>query len=141
MIAVDLTGVFLSLRAEIAHMLTSGGGAIVNTASVAGVVADPGMSPYAAAKHGVVGLTKAAALDYASHGIRVNAIAPGLVETPMTRGWLDNPALHDVVVAMNQFGRPAQPEEIAGIVLFLASPLASFVTGGVYVVDAGQTAH
>ena len=140
-VAVDLTGVFVSLRAEIGHMLTAGGGAIVNTASVAGVIADPGMAPYVAAKHGVVGLTKAAALDYAAHGIRVNAIAPGLVETPMTRRWLDDPAMRDVVAAMNQFGRPAQPEEIAGIVLFLASPLASFVTGAVYLVDAGQTAH
>jgi NAD(P)-dependent dehydrogenase (short-subunit alcohol dehydrogenase family) len=140
-LAVDLKGVFLSLKYEIAHMLTAGGGAIVNTASVAGVIADPGMAPYVAAKHGVVGLTRAAALDYAKQGIRVNALAPGLVETPMTRGWLEDPAMREAVVAGSQLGRPAQPEEIAGMVLFLASPLASFVTGGVYLVDAGQTAH
>jgi NAD(P)-dependent dehydrogenase (short-subunit alcohol dehydrogenase family) len=140
-IAVDLKGVFLSLKYEIAHMLTAGGGAIVNTASVAGVIADPGMAPYVAAKHGVVGLTRAAAIDYAKHGIRVNALAPGLVETPMTKRWLEDPAMREAVLAGSQMGRAAQPEEIAGMVLFLASPLASFATGGVYVVDAGQTAH
>jgi NAD(P)-dependent dehydrogenase (short-subunit alcohol dehydrogenase family) len=140
-IAVDLKGVFLSLKHEIAYMLTAGGGAIVNTASVAGVIADPGMAPYVAAKHGVVGLTRAAAVDYAKHGIRVNALAPGLVETPMTKRWLEDPAMREAVLAGSQMGRAAQPEEIAGMVLFLASPLASFATGGVYVVDAGQTAH
>lgn len=140
-IAVDLKGVFLAMKYELAHMVDAGGGAIVNTASVAGVIADPGMSPYVAAKHGVIGLSRAAALDYASAGVRVNALAPGLVATPMTKGWLDDPAMRDTVVAQSQLGRPAQPEEIAGMVLYLASPLASFVTGGVYLVDGGQTAH
>lgn len=140
-IAVDLKGVFLSLKYEIAHMVTAGGGAIINTASIAGVIADPGMAPYVAAKHGVVGLTKAAALDYATAGIRVNALAPGLVATGMTKGWLDDPEMREVVVAGSQLGRPAEPEEISGIVLYLASDLASFATGGVYVVDGGQTAH
>lgn len=140
-IAVDLKGVFLALKYEIAHMVTAGGGAIVNTASVAGVIADFGMAPYVAAKHGVVGLSKAAALDYATAGIRVNALAPGLVATGMTKGWLDDPEMRKVVVAGSQLGRPAEPEEIAGMVLYLASDLASFATGGVYVVDGGQTAH
>jgi NAD(P)-dependent dehydrogenase (short-subunit alcohol dehydrogenase family) len=140
-IAVDLKGVFLALKYEIAHMVTAGGGAIINTSSIAGIIADPGMAPYVAAKHGVVGLTKAAALDYGSADIRVNALAPGLVQTPMTQGWLDDPAMRATVVAASQLGRPAQPEEIAGMVLYLASPLASFATGGVYVVDGGQTAH
>ena len=140
-IAVDLKGVFLALKYEIAHMVEAGGGAIVNTASVAGLIADPGMAPYVAAKHGVVGLTKAAALDYAMAGIRVNALAPGLVATGMTKGWLDDPEMRDVVIAGSQLGRPAEPEEIAGMVLYLTSDLASFVTGGVYVVDGGQTAH
>ena len=140
-IEVDLKGVFLSLKAEIAHMVTRGGGSIINTASVAGVIADPGMSPYVAAKHGVIGLTKAAALDYAAAGVRVNALTPGLVETPMTKGWLDDPTMRSVVTANSPMGRPAQPEEIAGMVLYLASPLASYANGGVYVVDGGQTAH
>jgi NAD(P)-dependent dehydrogenase (short-subunit alcohol dehydrogenase family) len=100
-IAVDLKGVFLALKYEIAHMVTAGGGAIINTSSIAGIIADPGMAPYVAAKHGVVGLTKAAALDYASADIRVNALAPGLVQTPMTQGWLDDPAMrqHHVLKA------------------------------------------
>ena len=140
-IAVDLKGVFLALKYEISHMAAAGGGAIVNTASVAGVIADPGMAPYVAAKHGVAGLTKAAALDYASAGVRVNAVAPGLVATAMTKGWLDDPEMREAVVAGSQLGRPAEPEEIVGMVLYLASDLASFATGGVYVVDGGQTAH
>lgn len=95
------------------------------------------MSPYVAAKHGVVGLTRAAALDYASTGVRVNALAPGLTETPMTKGWLDDPQMRDIVLANAPLQRPARPEEIAGMMLFLAS----YTDGGVFVVDGGQTAH
>jgi NAD(P)-dependent dehydrogenase (short-subunit alcohol dehydrogenase family) len=140
-IAIDLKGVFLSLKYEIAHMLQHGGGAILNTASVAGVVSDPHLSAYAAAKHGVVGLTKSAALDYAKAGIRVNAIAPGLVETPMTARWLADPAIGAALMANSPIGRAAKPEEMAGMVLLLCSDEASFATGGVFVVDGGQTAH
>ncbi len=140
-IAVDLKGVFMCLKYEIRQMLKAGGGAIVNTASVAGVIGDPGMSPYVAAKHGVIGLTKAAAVDYATKGIRVNAVAPGLVETPMTAGWLKDPAYRQMVIGNSPMGRPARPEEIAGMVLFLCSPSASFATGGVYMADGGQSAH
>jgi NAD(P)-dependent dehydrogenase (short-subunit alcohol dehydrogenase family) len=91
-IAVDLRGVFLCMKYEIRQMLKAGGGTIVNTASVAGIVGDPGMSPYVAAKHAVIGLTKAAAVDYATRGIRINAVVPGLVEPPMTAGCLKDPA-------------------------------------------------
>lgn len=140
-IAVDLKGVWLCLKYQIRQMLKTGGGAIVNTASVAGIIGDPDMSPYVAAKHGVVGLTRAAAVDYATQGIRVNALAPGLVETPMTKGWLDDPEKRAAVIGASLVGRPAQPEEIAGMVLFLCSPLASFITGGVYTVDGAQTAR
>lgn len=99
------------------------------------------MPPYVAAKHGVAGLTKAAAIDYADAGIRVNAVAPGLVQTPMTQGWLEDPDMRETVLSGNQMHRAAQPEEIVGMVLYLASPMASFTTGGVFPVDGGQTAH
>lgn len=140
-IAVDLKGVFLALKYEIAYMVENGGGSIINTASVAGVVADPDMAPYVAAKHGVVGLSKAAALEYAHKGIRVNALAPGLVATAMTKVWMDDPAIAKALFANNPMGRPAEPEEIAGTVLFLASDLASYSTGGVFMADGAQSAH
>ncbi|MNQ99496.1 2,5-dichloro-2,5-cyclohexadiene-1,4-diol dehydrogenase [compost metagenome] len=140
-IAVDLKGVFLSLKYQIQAMLKTGGGAIVNTASVAGVVADPGMAPYAAAKHGVIGLTKAAALDYALQNIRVNAIAPGLIRTPMTDRWLSDPEISQSLMNNSPIGRPAEPSEVAHPVLFLCSPEASFINGSVLVIDGGQTAH
>lgn len=140
-IAVDVKGVFLAMRAEIRHMFTHGGGSIVNTASVAGVIADSGISPYVAAKHAVVGLTRAAAIDYARCGIRVNAIAPGLVRTPMTEGWLNDPAFRKAFMDASPIGRAAEPEEIAGIVLPLCSEEASFTNGHIAIIDGGQTAH
>jgi NAD(P)-dependent dehydrogenase (short-subunit alcohol dehydrogenase family) len=140
-VAVDLKGVFLSLKYEIAHMASAGGGSIINTASIAGLIGDPDMAPYVAAKHGVIGLTKAAAVDYAKAGVRVNALAPGLTKTAMTQAWLDDPVKRDIVMAGPQLGRAAEPEEIVGMVLYLASSAASFTTGGVFVVDGGQTAH
>jgi NAD(P)-dependent dehydrogenase (short-subunit alcohol dehydrogenase family) len=140
-LAVDVTGVFFSMRHELAHMAKVGRGVIVNTASVAGIRADPGMAPYVAAKHAVVGLSKAAAIDYAKQGIRVNAIAPGLVRTPMTERWLNDPAMRDAVLADSPIGRAAEPEDIAGLVLFLASDHAGIISGAIYPVDGGRTAH
>lgn len=140
-LAVDLKGVFLSLKYEIEAMLKTGGGAIINTASVAGVIADPDMAPYVAAKHGVVGLTRSAAYDHGKDGIRVNALTPGLVETGMTEVWKKDPEKWAAVTSNNFLGRAASPEEIAGMVLYLASDLAGFSTGGVYTVDGGQTAR
>lgn len=137
-IAVDLRGVFLCCKYEIRAMLKSGGGAIVNTTSVAGLIAEPGVGAYVTAKHGVIGLTRAAALDYAAHGIRVNALAPGWVATPMTADW-ENPELNKRLRANNPSGRPASPEEMVAPVLYLCSDAASYVTGQVHVADGGLT--
>ncbi|TAK56587.1 MAG: SDR family oxidoreductase [Gammaproteobacteria bacterium] len=138
-VAVDLKGVFLCLKHELAHMTRNGGGAIVNTASVAGLVPEPGMSNYVAAKHGVLGLTKAAGLDYAAWGIRVNAVAPGWVETPMTSAVENVPGLRQFLCAGSPMHRPARPEEIAGTVLYLCSDYASYITGQTFIVDGGQS--
>lgn len=140
-IAVDLKGVFLMMKYEIEMMLKSGGGTIVNTASIAGLIADPFMAPYVAAKHGVVGLTKAAGIEYASQGIRVNAVAPGLTETPMIKNWLDDPETRKVVLANVPAARIAKPEEIAEMVVFLSSSAASFAAGQTFTLDGGQTAR
>lgn len=138
---VDLKGVFFAMQAQVRHFLKSRGGAIVNTASVAGKVADPNMSAYVAAKHAVVGLTKAVAIEYAQQGIRVNCIGPGLVATPMTQAWLDSPEFREMFFQHNVIGRAAEPEEIAGTVLHLCSDEASFTNGSFFVMDGGQTSH
>ncbi|HEY6153514.1 MAG TPA: glucose 1-dehydrogenase [Candidatus Udaeobacter sp.] len=140
-LAVDLKGVFLSMKHEIAHMLQSGGGAIVNNASIAGLIAEPGISAYSAAKHGVIGLSKAAAVEYANQGIRINALAPGLVNTAMTKTWFDDPNMRAHFIANTPLGRFSQPTEIASMVLFLCSELASFAIGQTFVIDGGYTTH
>jgi NAD(P)-dependent dehydrogenase (short-subunit alcohol dehydrogenase family) len=139
--AVDVKGVFLAMKFEIPQMLQTGGGAIVNNASIAGMIAERGISAYVAAKHAVIGLTKAAAVEYADRGIRINALAPGLVETPMTKHWFDDPQTRGFFLANSPIGRFAKPEEVANMVLFLCSDLASFAVGHTFAVDGGYTAR
>lgn len=140
-IAVDVRGVFLSMKYELPVMVKQQAGTIVNTASVAGLVADPVMAPYVAAKHAVVGLTEAAGLDYGKDGIRVNAIAPGLTDTPMTKVWKDEPAVWQEKMDNIPTGTAGLPEDQAAMVLFLSSKEAKFCNMQTYTVDGGQTKH
>lgn len=141
-IAIDLTGVWLCMKYEIPAMLKNGAGAIVNTASAAGLLGVPNMPAYAASKHGVVGLTKTAALEYAKAGIRVNCVCPGIIQTPMvSRLTGERPGMFDKIATAEPIGRVGQPEEIAESVVWLCSDLASFVTGHAMSVDGGIVAQ
>jgi len=141
-IAVNLTGVWLCLKHEVQQMLRQGGGAIVNTASVMGLVGSPVSVGYVASKHGVVGLTKSAALAYAQAGIRVNAVCPGYVRTPMTAGILAvRPEAEQQWLAAEPVGRLGSPEEVAALVVWLCSDAASFVTGAAMPVDGWMVAR
>lgn len=139
-IRVNLDSVMFCMRAEIAAMLETGGGAIVNTASVNGLVGNPSQPGYCASKHGVVGLTRSAALRYAKEGVRVNAVCPGVVDTPMVEQIAKIPHYRAAMEAMTPMGRMAQASEIANAVLWLCSDQASFVTGHPLVIDGGATA-
>jgi len=139
MLAVNLTGVFLCLKHEVAQMLTQGvGGAIVNTASIAGLIGLPTSAHYVAAKHGVVGLTKTAAMEYAQDGIRVNCVNPGYVKTPMTKETMET--RFDEIMAKVPMRRLGIPEEIAEAVVWMCSDKASFMTGASHVIDGGYYA-
>lgn len=139
-IGVNLTGVMLCMREEAEVMLAQGKGAIVNTASINGLVGNGAQPGYVASKHGVVGLTRHGALRWAKQGIRVNAVCPGVIETPMTAPLAANPDMRKVLDGMTPMGRMGQAEEIASAVLWLCSDEASFVTGHPLVIDGGATA-
>lgn len=138
--AINVKGVYLSMKHQIPAMLKNGGGVIVNTSSVAGQIGMPGAGPYVASKHAVIGLTKNAALEYAKLGIRVNAVAPAAIETPMLDRFTES-VPRDLLTSFHPIGRLGKPEEIAEAVVWLSSPQASFVTGQTLAVDGGFTAQ
>lgn len=141
-ISVNLRGVWLCMKHEIAAMLRSGGGSIVNCASVAGQVGFRGIPAYTASKHGMIGLSRTAALEYATAGIRVNAVCPGVIQTAMVERFTGgNEKVLAGMVAMEPIGRLGMPEEIAGPVLWLCSDESSFVTGQAIAVDGGFLAQ
>jgi len=138
MIGVNLKGVWLCMKHELPQMVAQGGGAIVNTASIAGLIGLPTSSAYVAAKHGVVGLTKTAALEYADDKVRVNAVCPGYIETNMTADTMRRRGAE--IMAKVPFNRMGKPEEIAEMVVWLCSDRASYVSGAAYNVDGGYMA-
>lgn len=138
-LGINLTGVMLCMREEAEVMLKSGGGAIVNTSSINGLTGNAAQPAYVATKHGVVGLTRHGALRWAKAGIRVNAVCPGVIETPMTAPLTADPAMRKIVDGMTPMGRMGRAEEVAAAVLFLCSDAASFITGHPLVVDGGAT--
>ena len=138
---INILGVLLAMKHEIGAMLKNGGGAIVNNASVGGLVGFAGMGVYVASKHAVLGLTKSAALEYAKQGIRVNAVSPGGVETPMLDRFTGGPGtdFFNQLAGRHPIGRLGRPEEIAPLALYLASDASSYVTGATFVIDGGYT--
>lgn len=144
-ISINLKGVWLGMKYEIPKLLERGGGAIVNTASILGTVAFPTAAAYTASKHAVIGLTKVAALEYAAEAIRINAVCPGFIETPMVmdRGLVarENPEVLEQLINLEPVKRLGKPEEIAEAILFLSSDAASFVNGHALLVDGAYTAQ
>lgn len=139
-IGINLSGVFYGLRYQIPAMLASGGGSIVNVASILGKAGTKGSPAYVAAKHGVIGLTEAAALEYADKKIRINSIGPGYIVTPLVTNSLDE-ATRNALIGLHPMGRLGKPEEVAELALWLNSDKASFVTGAYYNVDGGYLAQ
>jgi NAD(P)-dependent dehydrogenase (short-subunit alcohol dehydrogenase family) len=139
-IGINLSGVFYCLKYELQHMLTAGSGAIVNLASILGAVGFAGAPAYVSAKHGVVGLTQTAAVEYGRKGIRINAIGPAFVSTPMIKSLEDDAATREMLLSKHPMGRLGKPEEVAELAVWLSSDAASFVTGSYYPVDGGYLA-
>jgi NAD(P)-dependent dehydrogenase (short-subunit alcohol dehydrogenase family) len=135
-----LKSVFLAMQAELSVMLDQGGGVIVNNASIAGLIAHPNNPIYSAMKFGVVGLTRAAAMQYGEGNIRINAVCPGWIETPMTAGWKDHPELINQLLSQQAKKRPGRPEEVASLVAWLAEDGAGFMHGAAIPVDGGLMA-
>lgn len=138
---VNLMGVYRCMRHQIPAMLRSGGGVVLNTSSVGGTIAAPGIGPYCASKHAIVGLSRSAALDYGRAGIRINVLAPGSVRTEILTGWLAEEGALAAMAEGTPQGRIAEPEEIAPIVSWLLSDASSFMTGAVVTADGGYTAQ
>jgi NAD(P)-dependent dehydrogenase (short-subunit alcohol dehydrogenase family) len=142
-INVNLRGVWHCMKAELRQMTTQGSGAIVNCSSIGGMVGSKGRSAYSASKHGVIGLTRSAALDYANRGIRINAVCPGIIDTPMASAVTKNydPEIVKAMIAREPIGRFGEPDEIASAVVWLCTPGASFMVGHAMAVDGGVLAQ
>lgn len=140
-IGVNLSGVFYCMKYEIPAMLEAGGGSIVNMGSILSRVGFAGSPAYTSAKHGLLGLTETTALDYAAQGIRVNAVGPGFIRTPLISGLLRQPEVERELISLHPIGRLGEPEEVAELVLWLSSDKASFVTGSYHAVDGGYLAR